>query len=66
MDLIEILDTLSKRLSESGVERTAGLRRTMGSDCFYYKKSLDLFERNDFDDLRGLISLAEKEFSKIE
>lgn len=64
--LIDKLDTLLKRLSQSGIERTAGLYKTMGTDCFYYKKSLDLFERNDYDDIKFLLLACLKEIEIID
>ena len=54
--LLELLNSLQERLEKSGVQRTIGLYKSMGTDCAYYKKSLDLFERRDLDDLLKLIS----------
>jgi hypothetical protein len=66
MNLLEILEILRERLNKSGVERTVGLAQTMGDDCFYYKKSLDIFERNDYEEIRDLLLSASKILEEIE
>lgn len=43
------------RLDDSGVRRTAGLLEWKGRTCGYYWKSLDLFLRADYQDLKTLI-----------
>ena len=72
-DLIDTLDDLRKNLNllreelaKSGVERTKGLRDTMGADCKFYRKSLDLFLRKDYLKLRATIKEAERLFNLIE
>lgn len=60
------LNRLSEKLNASGIERTRGLRETMGRDCTFYRKSLDLFLRKDFLPLRKLCSNAHELFNKIE
>lgn len=54
-NLIETLEQLRKRLNTSGVERTKGLMDAMGDDCTYYRKSLDIFLKRDYDELSDLI-----------
>jgi hypothetical protein len=54
-ELLTLLDQLRKRLSNSGVERTQGLRDTMGKDCPYYKKSMQIFLERDYVDIKNLI-----------
>jgi hypothetical protein len=65
-NLISSLESLRLRLDKSGVNRTYGLATTMGDDCFYYKKSLDLFERQDLDELKQLLLEVAKEMKKVE
>lgn len=60
------LNDLSDKLDASGVERTKGLRETMGRDCTFYRKSLDLFLRKDYRQLRNLCKGAHELFNKIE
>jgi hypothetical protein len=70
-ELLEILNKIRKldttdehisfvalvhRLNKSGVERTAGLLYAMGNDCSYYRKSLDIFLRRDYEDLKQIIN----------
>jgi len=71
--LINQLDTLrtelnrfAEKLESSGVERTRGLRETMGRDCSFYRKSLDLFLRNDYTALRKLCASTHELFERIE
>ena len=59
------LNELSSRLDRSGVERTAGLGRTLGKDCGYYKKSLKRFIDQDYVDLKNLVQQTHKLFEVI-
>ena len=43
------------RLDRSGIERTLGLLKNMGDDCSYYRKSLDIFLRKDYNDIYKII-----------
>ena len=61
-----LLNKLSTKLNESGVERTFHLRRIMGKDCTYLKKSMNLFVDEDFEPLRDLITEAHRMFLLIE
>jgi hypothetical protein len=63
--LILCLDKLRARLNSSGTERTAGLRKAMGDDCTFYRKSLDIFLNRDYDDIEALLSEAKAEFDKL-
>jgi hypothetical protein len=54
-ELIQILENLRNRLNRSGVERTAGLLRELGDDCSYYRKSLDIFLRKDYDEIHRIL-----------
>jgi len=68
-DLGEILSSFSalhKRLKNSGVERTTGLRDSMGDDCAYYQKSLRLFFKNDLVDLKHLLGTLVEEIETLE
>jgi len=68
-DLGEILSSFSalqKRLKNSGFERTAGLRHSMGDDCSYYQKSLKLFFNNDLVDLKHLLVTLVEEIDALE
>ena len=60
------LNILSNRLNNSGTERTAGLLDLMGKDCEFYRKSLDIFVRKDYIDLRNLIEKCHELFRIIE
>lgn len=71
--LIDALDELrvklndtQDRLNNSGVERTRGLRKAMGRDCSHYKKSLDLFLRDDYMELKSMIESVLKKFDLVE
>lgn len=64
--LLEELNKLRDRLIHSGVERTVGLRDHMGSDCIHYRKSMDLFLKKDYIELRDLINNINKLFKEIE
>jgi hypothetical protein len=56
--LIEALEELRNRLNGSGVERTSGLLKAMDSNCEFYRKSLDIFIRKDYEDLKNKILRA--------
>ncbi len=58
--LIETLFKLHERLTKSGVERTYGLREAMGVECPYYWKSLNMFIKRDYEELKVLIEEAKK------
>jgi hypothetical protein len=57
---------LSTRLDSSGVERTHGLRATMGNDCPYFKKSMDIFMKKDYQELQIMIESINNLFLLIE
>lgn len=63
--LLDMLELLRKRLNSSGVERTKGLRDNMGTNCEFYSKSLDLFLKRDYQDLKNLVSNLNKKFEEI-
>lgn len=63
--LLDMLKLLQDRLQMSGVERTKGLRDNMGADCEFYSKSLDLFLKKDYQDLKNLISNIHRKFEEI-
>lgn len=60
------LHELSNRLDNSGIERTEGLRETQGNDCPYFKKSLDIFIRKDYIQIRDMIESVHKLFLTVE
>lgn len=64
-ELLDLLKLLQDRLKMSGLERTVGLRDNMGTDCEFYSKSLDLFLRKDYQDLKNLIGNLNKKFEEI-
>lgn len=64
--LILSLDKLRDKLIRSGVQRTAGLYEAMGSECEYYWKSLNVFLKRDYEELRELTNQAKLLFDKCE
>lgn len=64
--LLQKLEELRLRLKKSGVERTHGLRSAMGDDCPYYWKSLNVFLRRDYRELRDIIKEAHELFLTCE
>ena len=62
----KLLIDLSDRLETSGVERTKGLCNALGPSCTYYKKSLQLFLENDYEQLRDLVTKIKNEFDIAE
>ncbi len=64
-ELIKKLEKLRLRLNNSGTQRTAGLLDSMGDDCTYYKKSMNIFLKRDYDEVRDLIKEARELFNKI-
>lgn len=46
---------LKYRISNSGVKRTLGLLNNLGNDCSYYRKSLDIFLRRDYNDIYKIV-----------
>lgn len=60
------LSSLSERLDRSGVERTNGLRDHMGADCPYFKKSMDIFLKKDYQELQDMIESINNLFNLIE
>jgi hypothetical protein len=56
--LIDVLEQLRVRLGKSGVERTAGLKDSLGDDCGYYKRSLKKFIDEDYQDVSNLVKRA--------
>ncbi len=72
-ELIQNLENLRKslihthdRLVASGVERTQGLKKNLGENCVYYKQSLDLFLKNDYQDIMNLIQRCHELFQLVE
>lgn len=65
-ELIEKLEVLRLRIINSGVERTSALLRGMGDDCSYYRKSLDIFLRKDYDELKKLLSEVLERMEKLD
>lgn len=64
--LIAELDQLRLRLSDSGVERTQGLREAMGDDCEFFRRSLSKFLEKDYIDLRNQVRIINKLFEVID
>ena len=64
--LRSLLNQLHDKLNASGVERTFHLRRIMGKDCTYLKKSMNLFVDEDFEPLRNLIAEVNDRFLLID
>lgn len=60
------LGQLSDRLDNSGVQRTEGLRDVMGSDCPYFKKSMNIFMKKDYEDVKNMIESLYTLFLLIE
>ena len=58
--------SLSDRLNTSGVERTNGLHVNMGNDCPYFKRSMEIFLKKDYQDLQGMIESIHNLFNLIE
>ena len=50
------LETLRRRLNNSGIERTVGLGKALGTDCPNYNKSKRLFHERDLPDILRLIN----------
>lgn len=49
------LNKLTSELNSSGVERTAHFLNYVGTDCAYFKKSIEFFLEEDYDKLRDTI-----------
>lgn len=64
--LIELLEQMRNRLNSSGTERTLGLKRAMGDDCVYYKKSMAKFIKDDYVDLKNITDQIQAVFNTIE
>ncbi|MAE81779.1 MAG: hypothetical protein CMB80_03505 [Flammeovirgaceae bacterium] len=64
--VLSSLSATQKRLKNSGFERTTGLRQSMGDDCPYYLKSLNLFFKNDLVDLKHLLIKLVEEIDALE
>lgn len=64
-ELLDMLKLLQDRLQMSGLERTVGLRDNMGTNCEFYSKSLNLFLKHDYQDLKNLISNINRKFEEI-
>ncbi len=64
--VLSSLSATQKRLKNSGFERTTGLRQSMGDDCSYYLKSLNLFFKNDLVDLKHLLIKLVEEIDALE
>jgi hypothetical protein len=65
-EILSSFSALQKRLKSSGVERTIGLRESMGDDCAYYQKSLRLFFKKDLVDLKHLLGTLVEEINILE
>lgn len=65
-ELRKALLSLSDRMNVSGIERTNGLRETQGVDCPYFKKSLDLFVKKDYIQIRDMVESVHKLFLTVE
>jgi hypothetical protein len=63
--LLDLLNELRIRLNTSGVERTVGLRDNMGNDCSFYSKSLDLFLKRDYLELKDLVEQVYSKFQEV-
>jgi hypothetical protein len=64
-ELRQQLNYLVDRLELSGVSRTVGLRE-LGTDCPFYRKSMDIFLRKDYIDLRNSIKKCTELFEMVE
>jgi len=64
--LIESLFKLKEKLERSGVQRTYGLREAMGVECEYYWKSLNVFLKRDYKELKQLVEKAKEWFDRCE
>jgi len=58
--LMDTLFKLQERLRKSGVERTYGIREAMGVECPYYWKSLNLFLKRDYQEVKTLVEEAKR------
>jgi len=65
-ELRQMLILLSDRLTKSGIERTNGLRVYMGTDCDYYRRSLDILLRKDYMDIKNLVQSCHDLFNLVE
>jgi len=50
------LQALKYRLENSGLERTYGLMKIAGDDCSYYRKSLDIFLKRDYNEVYKILA----------
>lgn len=66
LDLVDYLEHLRANLSNSGVERTTGLKLSMGPTCAYYKKSKDLFLSNDYDRIKKVLLDTVRQLELVE
>lgn len=64
--LLDTLEYLRKALNNSGVERTVGLKESMGSNCPFYWKSMALFVQRDYDIVKRLVLEAAKLLGQTE
>ena len=65
-ELRTTFEKLITRIDESGVERTAGLLDWKGRSCGYYWKSLELFLKLDYAEVRDLVMEAAKLIEECE
>lgn len=65
-ELRKKLGDLATKLENSGVERTVALRDNLGHDCPFYVKSLKLFFKRDYLELRDLVQTCGKLFDEVE
>jgi hypothetical protein len=53
---IVLINELRIRLTNSGVERTAGLGKAMSTECDFYQKSKRLFIERDLLEIKQMIT----------
>lgn len=65
-ELVQELDLLRQRLNKSKVEATNGLRDALGNNCTFFRKSMDKFVQNDYEDIKDRINQIQTLFNLIE
>jgi hypothetical protein len=67
LDLIDYLENLRTNLNKSGVERTTGLKLSMGPTCAYYRKSKDIFLlQGDYDRIKAILLSTIRQIELVE
>ena len=61
-----ILDKIHSSLDNSGVQRTAHFLNYVGTNCTYYRKSLDLFLEEDYDRIKNQVMECADFFTLLE